>query len=176
MPSFVLRSAHRLARKNVVAPVLALALAAAVGCADDDAISPLQPDRDIAGMWIRYVPIPKGTLPVALPRAMNDTLFLGNNGTGQWSREITMSAGIEPLRTTTLVELHAVGPKLILLSQDMPCPVCLMADQARLATVPPAEAYRIYRTDADHFRVVPADPQAEAAYYYRQPVEMTIEQ
>src|SRR5215218_1680023 len=175
MPSFDVRPAGRL-RRAVVASLLPFALVAAPGCGDDDGVSPLRPDRDIAGMWIRYQPIPKGAIPVALPRTINDTLFLGNHGTGQWSREVPMSAGIEPLRMTTSVELRSLGPRLVLFSGSVPCPACdiLTMDQARLSTMLPVEPYRIYRTDVDHLTVVPAAPApgTGTAYYHRQPFEV----
>ena len=149
------RSLVRGLTRVVAAGALGIALAASLACSDDNGLTLFAPERGLTGMWVRYQPPPPPGLPVALPRPIDDTLFIANDLTGRWSREIEQSAGIVPLRSTTLVHVEQEGTILLLYPLVAPCPACEMAQDLRLNTVEAMSPYRMRRTDADHMEITP---------------------
>ena len=144
---------RRLTRVVAVA-AMGIALTASLACSDDDGLTLFAPERGLTGMWVRYQPPPRG-LPVALPRPINDTLFIASDLTGHWSREIEQSAGIVPLRSTTLIHLEQKGMILLLYPLAPPCPACELSQDLRLDMIGSMPPYRVVRTDADHMEITP---------------------
>ena len=149
MRRFRIRHVARLLRSAT----LGIALAGAMACNDDDGRTLFAPERGLAGMWVRYQPPPPPGLPVALPRRIDDTLFIAMDLSGHWSREVEGSAGIVPLRSTTLVQVKQEGMILLLYPLVEPCPACEVSQEARFNTVETMTPYRVVRTDGDHLEI-----------------------
>jgi hypothetical protein len=167
----------RLSRTVRLAPILLLALAA--GCGGDDGFSVLAPEKGLVGMWVRYQPAPLGFVRAMLPQPIHDTLFIANDLGGLWSREVMLSNGIEPLRSTETVKVEPHGTTLILYTFDQPCPACMSAELARLSSLAVKARFRMQRTDGDHLVIMPfsqPDGGAERYFYVRRPVPRTVEE
>jgi hypothetical protein len=161
----------RLSRILRLAPILFLALVA--GCGSDDGFSFLAPEKGLVGMWVRYRPPPSGIIPAALPRPIFDTLFIASDLGGEWSREVTQSNGIEPLRVTDIVRVEPGGISLALVALYPPCPACMSGEDARPSNLEVKARYRMQRTDGDHLVISPWPATAgggERAYYVRRPL------
>jgi hypothetical protein len=119
-------------------PLLAL-LAAGVmggtvaGCGGD-ATSPFTPARDLAGMWVRYLPPAQAALPtINVPLA--DTLFLARDNSGTWSVTVPGGMGPMPGRLVQDVYIEPRGFLVHLWAIPEACDACRMTD-ARLAPAP----------------------------------------
>lgn len=115
-------------------PLLALLCAGAMSGCGDDATSPFTPGRDLAGMWVRYLPRSQAALPtVNVPMA--DTLFLARDNSGRWSINVPGSMGPLPGRVVQDVYVEPRGFLVHLWAIPEGCDVCSLAD-LRLAAAP----------------------------------------
>lgn len=156
---------------------LAFLALAALGCSDDDGLSPYRPAAGIAGTWVREQGPVWPSTDIAF--AWHDTIQLAANGSGRWSYEPFPATTGSPSRVVADVMLDVELPFLFL--DYLPCAACeqsfVPADRAAIPAPPLAPrresriagpAYRIVRDGVDRFALVTLfDPAAPRQYFYR---------
>lgn len=159
---------QRIPLRAVILALVALATLAATGCRDDG-VSFLEPDRGVAGTWVRYAPPVDDVLGDMAP-APPDTLFLASDGSGTWSRTVVGSFGAASARVLGAVQYERRGLGLFL-TPAPPCPTCRIVGERMAYTLPHA-LYRVRRPDADRLVLEPvAGDSSVGREHYMRPDE-----